>query len=81
LIAWLVVRERPLNQGAAYFRGMSLALALVGAGGLALLAVAGRTSGLIRETIETARFPTQAGAYLGIGLVGLIASFVFSRGD
>ena len=35
VIAWLFVRERPARRGPALLRGVSLVLALVGAGGLA----------------------------------------------
>lgn len=81
VIAWLIVRERPTRQGVAAFRGASLVLVLVGLGSLALFAFAQHTSGVTRETIETARFPVQAGAYLVAGLLGLAGSFLFGQDD
>jgi hypothetical protein len=79
--AWLFVRKRPQGQQATGMLAVALALAFVGGGGLGLLAVADHMSGLIRETIELGRFPTQAEAYLAIGLFGVLASLVFGRTD
>jgi glucan phosphoethanolaminetransferase (alkaline phosphatase superfamily) len=81
VLAWLIVRKRPARQGLAAFRGASLVLALVGLGGLGLLAVAEQTSGMTRETIENGRFPIQAGAYLVAGFLGLAGSFLFGQDD
>ena len=73
-IAWLVVRERPSARGPALFRGASVVLALVGAGGLGLLFAAGPLRGFVAEAVEAARFPIQSGLYLLAGLLGLIGS-------
>jgi hypothetical protein len=81
LIAWLIVRERPARQGLAVFRGVSLVLALIGLGGLALLLAAGQLSGFIGETVGAARFPMQSGAYLIAGLLGVGGSVLFATGD
>jgi hypothetical protein len=81
LIAWLIVRERPARQGLALFRGVSLVLALIGLGGLGLLLAAGHLSGFVAETVGSARFTMQSGAYLVAGLLGLGASVLFAPDD
>jgi hypothetical protein len=81
VIAWLIIRRRPSRQEPAYFRGAMLALALVGAGGLALLTISGRLSGLTLQIVQSGRFTTQAEIYVGIGVFGLLASLLFKDGD
>ena len=79
IIAWLLVRNSPGRQGPVVFRAAMLAIALVGAGGLALHAVSGQTSAWIEEAVESPGFTTWAGAYLAIGLLGAIGSMLFGR--
>jgi hypothetical protein len=80
MIAWLAVLKRSVRQSTAELMAFSLSLALVGAGGLALLAVPGHMDGLIKETVENARFAIQAKVYVGVGILGAIGSFLFRRG-
>lgn len=81
VIAWLFVRERPARRAPALLRGVSLVLALVGAGGLALFLAAGQLHGFAAETVGLARFPIQAGVYFVAGLLGLAGSVLFAPGD
>lgn len=81
MIAWLIVRERPAPRGPALFRGVSLVLALVGAGGLGLLLAAVHLRGFVAETVGAGRFPIQSGVYLVAGLLGLTGSVLFASGD
>jgi hypothetical protein len=80
-LAWLMILKRPVRENLAFIRGGALAVGFVGAGALALLPYADQMGGPIREMVESARFPIQAKAYLGVGLLGLIASFLFGRGQ
>jgi hypothetical protein len=77
LIAWLAVRKRPARQGPALLRGVSLILALVGAGALGLLGADGKANAWITAMTETRGFASKAAVYLAIGLFGLAASFLF----
>jgi len=79
LIAWLLVRNSPGRQGPVVFRATMLAIAFVGAGGLALHAVSGQTFAWIEEAIESSGFTIWAVAYLAIGLLGAIGSMIFER--
>ena len=79
IIAWLLVRNSPARQGPVVFRAAMLAIALVGAGGLALHAVSGQTFAWIEEAVESPGFTIWAGAYLALGVLGLIGSLLFGR--
>jgi hypothetical protein len=80
-IAWLLVRNSPARQGSVVFAAATLAIALVGAGGLALHAVSSQTSAWIEEAVKSPGFTTWAGAYLAIGLLGVIGSMLIGRLD
>jgi hypothetical protein len=80
-IAWLVVRERPARRGPALFRGISIVIALVGLGGLALLLTGGHGSGFVADTVAAARFPIQSGVYFAAGLLGVAGSVLFAPDD
>ena len=80
-VAWLAVREQPVEQGMAMFRGVMLVLTMVGLGGLGLMLDAAHLHGFFREAAESPRLPWQAGVYLVAGLVGLAGSFLFDDED
>ena len=77
-VAWLTIKDGPQSQGLAFLRGGSVALALVGAGALVLLAFPGHIGGLFSETAAAPGFGAWAVAYLGAGLVGVLASIFFA---
>jgi len=52
---------------------------LVGAAGLYHLAIPPLPDGLANAMFNSRGSTTQAGIYLGLGSVGLIASFVYAR--
>ena len=79
IIAWLLVRNSPGRQGSVVFRAAMLAIAIVGAGGLALHAVSGQTFAWIEEAVESPGFTIWAGAYLAVGLLGAIGSMISER--
>jgi hypothetical protein len=79
--AWLIVWRTPGSHGIAMFRTAMLAIALVGAGGLGLLAVSGTTSPWIEETVKSPQFLPQALVYIGLGAFGVIVTAFFSGND
>lgn len=79
IIAWLLVRNSRARQGPVVFRAAMLAIAFVGAGGLALRAVSSQTFAWIEEAVESPGFTIWAGAYLAVGLLGAIGSMLFAR--
>jgi hypothetical protein len=74
--AWLIIWKTPGSYALASFRTVMLAIALVGAGGLALHAFSALTSPWIKETVESARFAPQAIIYVALGVLGLIGSLL-----
>lgn len=79
VLAWLMVRTSRTRQGVALFRGSMLAIAFVGAGGLVLQAMSGRSFAWIEETVESPGFTLWAEAYVAVGLLGALVSLVFAR--
>lgn len=78
VIAWLIVRERPERRGPALFRGISLVIALIGLGGLALFLTGKHGTGFVGDTVALARFPIQSAVYLIAGLIGVAGSVLFA---
>lgn len=75
--AWLIAGKPIGSQQMAMFRTAMLAIALVGAGGLGLLAVSGMTSPWIQETVTSRQFIPQALIYIAVGGAGMIGSSLF----
>lgn len=76
--AWLLAWKMPGSHALASFRTVMLTIALVGAGGLGLLAASELTSPWIKETVESARFLPQALAYIFVGMLGFTGSSLFA---
>jgi hypothetical protein len=79
VLAWLLVRTSRARQGVALLRAAMFAIVFVGAGGLALQAMSGRTFPWIEETVESPGFTLWAEAYLAVGLLGALVSLIFPR--
>ena len=77
-IAWLAVRKRPERRGPALFRGISLVIAQIGLGGLALFLTGKHGTGFVGDTVALARFPIQSAVYLIAGLIGVAGSVLFA---
>src|SRR4051812_2821192 len=80
-IAWLVVRKQPERRGPALFKGISLVVALIGLGGLALFLTGKHGSGFVGDTVALARFPIQSAVYFVAGLIGVAASVLYAPED
>jgi small-conductance mechanosensitive channel len=80
-VAWVIVRNSPARQGFVVFRGVMLAIAFVGIGGLVLHFVSGQTPAWIEEAVESPGFIAWAAVYLCIGLFGAAAALLLQPGD
>jgi hypothetical protein len=80
IIAWLAICVRPRRDGPAILRGAALAFALVGAAGLCGYVPPPISTSLAHAMLESRSLTVQAEVYLGLGLIGVIASlFVKER--
>lgn len=79
MIAWPLICKWPAREGPAYLRGAAIVFMLVGAAGLYHLAIPPLPDGLANAMFNSPWSRTEAGIYLGLGGVGLVASFVYAR--
>jgi len=80
-LAWLVVRGSAARQAFVVFRGVMLAIAFVGMGGLILHFFAAQTPPWVEEAVDSPGFTTWATAYLAMGLFGALAALILQQID